>query len=96
MKLAVPLTVAGFVAEKVLPPRFRTTVIALVIVLIPAVLIVQQPDLGTGILVAASGLFVLFFGRGQVALYSQQHVTGLNCRAVRMVFNCMIISSAVS
>ena len=61
MKLAVPLTVAGFVAEKVLPPRFRTTAIALVIVLIPAVFIVQQPDLGTGILVAASGLFVLFF-----------------------------------
>ncbi len=62
MKLAVPLTVAGFMAEKVLPPQTRTTVAALVMVLLPAGLIVDQPDLGTAILVATSGLFVLFFG----------------------------------
>jgi rod shape determining protein RodA len=61
MKLAVPVTVAGFVAQKILPPQFRTTAAALVIVLIPVILIVEQPDLGTGLLVAASGLFVLFF-----------------------------------
>jgi rod shape determining protein RodA len=62
MKLAVPLTVAGFMAEKVLPPQTRTTVAALVMVLLPAGLIADQPDLGTAILVATSGLFVLFFG----------------------------------
>ena len=61
MKLAVPLTVAGFVAQKVLPPHFGTTAAALIIVLIPVILIVEQPDLGTGLLVAGSGLFVLFF-----------------------------------
>ena len=61
MKLAVPLTVAGFLADKVLPPRLRTTIAALLVVLVPVLLIVVQPDLGTAILVATSGLFVLFF-----------------------------------
>ena len=61
MKLAVPLTVAGFLAEKVLPPQLPTTIAALVVALLPALLIIDQPDLGTAILVAASGLFVLFF-----------------------------------
>lgn len=61
MKLAVPLTVAFFLSEKVLPPSRSTIAVSLCLVLIPAVLIVQQPDLGTAILVASSGLFVLFF-----------------------------------
>lgn len=61
MKLAVPLTVAGFVSEKVLPPGSRTAILSIGIVLIPAFLIIKQPDLGTGLLVVASGLFVLFF-----------------------------------
>ncbi|MCB1749948.1 MAG: rod shape-determining protein RodA [Gammaproteobacteria bacterium] len=61
MKLAVPLTVAGFLADKVLPPSLRTLVIALVLALLPAAMIIEQPDLGTAILVATSGLFVLFF-----------------------------------
>lgn len=62
MKIAVPLTIASFMADKVLPPNLRTTSIGLLIVVIPTALIVDQPDLGTAILVAASGLFVLFFG----------------------------------
>jgi len=61
MKLAVPLTVAGFMADKVLPPMLRTTVVAALLVAIPAGMIADQPDLGTAILVAASGVFVLFF-----------------------------------
>ncbi len=61
MKLAVPLTVAFFLSEKVLPPNRSTIAISLLLVVIPAALIVDQPDLGTAILVATSGLFVLFF-----------------------------------
>ena len=61
MKLAVPLTVAGFVADKVLPPHVRTMGIALAILAVPVLFIVKQPDLGTAILVATSGLLVLFF-----------------------------------
>ncbi|MGB1880589.1 MAG: rod shape-determining protein RodA [Gammaproteobacteria bacterium] len=61
MKLAVPLTLAGFLGEQVLPPSKRVLVIALILVLLPATLIVKQPDLGTAILVASSGVFVIYF-----------------------------------
>ncbi len=60
MKLAVPLMVAWYLSERILPPRFKYVIGALLIVGIPAALILQQPDLGTSLLIAASGLFVLF------------------------------------
>jgi rod shape determining protein RodA len=61
MKLAVPLTVAAFLSEKVLPPQPSTIAVSVLLVLVPAALIVKQPDLGTAILVASSGIFVLYF-----------------------------------
>ncbi|MFT7127155.1 MAG: rod shape determining protein RodA [Pseudoalteromonas tetraodonis] len=60
MKLILPLTVAWFINEKTLPLNFRNTSMALAIVLVPTVLILKQPDLGTSLLVASSGLFTLF------------------------------------
>jgi len=60
MKLAVPLALAAFLADRVLPPRFVYVLGALGLLAIPAGLILQQPDLGTALLIAASGLFVLF------------------------------------
>lgn len=60
MKLALPLGLAWFLAERILPPRFIYVVGALGLLGLPAVLILQQPDLGTALLIAASGLFVLF------------------------------------
>ena len=61
MKLAVPLTVATILSRKSLPPSLPVIIIAIFLVVIPSVLIFRQPDLGTAILVASSGLFVLFF-----------------------------------
>ncbi|OLQ75027.1 rod shape-determining protein RodA [Photobacterium proteolyticum] len=60
IKLAVPLMVARFIGNQPLPPSFRNIVIALVMIFVPTVLIAKQPDLGTSILIAASGVFVLF------------------------------------
>ncbi|TGD74242.1 rod shape-determining protein RodA [Mangrovimicrobium sediminis] len=60
MKLVVPMAVACFLAERTLPPRFQHVIVALVILGLPAALILRQPDLGTALLIAASGLFVLF------------------------------------
>lgn len=60
MKLVVPMATAWYLSARLLPPRLKYVVIALVVILLPPVLIVQQPDLGTAILIAASGLFVLF------------------------------------
>jgi rod shape determining protein RodA len=49
LKLAVPMMVAWYLAEKQLPPR-----------LMRVLLIARQPDLGTALLVASAGVFVLF------------------------------------
>lgn len=60
MKLAVPMMVAWYLHPRVLPPGFRDLLLAFAILLIPAILIVRQPDLGTALLVLVSGGFTLF------------------------------------
>lgn len=60
MKLALPMLLAWYLAEANLPPRFRHILIALVIMLVPIFLVAKQPDLGTSLLLASSGIFVLF------------------------------------
>ncbi|MDX2428512.1 MAG: rod shape-determining protein RodA [Xanthomonadales bacterium] len=60
MKLAVPMMVAWYLHPKVLPPSVKSTAITFGILLIPTLLIYRQPDLGTALLVAASGMFTLY------------------------------------
>ena len=60
MKIAMPLAVAAWVVRRGLPPRIDTTLVCLAIILMPSLAIALQPDLGTAILVAASGVFVVF------------------------------------
>ena len=60
MKLAVPMMVAWYLHPKVLPPVWKAVAYALGILLIPTLLIARQPDLGTALLVAASGMFTLY------------------------------------
>jgi rod shape determining protein RodA len=60
VKLAVPMMIAWFLAEKSLPPRWSRLVIAGLMILVPVLLIARQPDLGTSLLVASAGIFVLF------------------------------------
>lgn len=60
MKLAMPMMLAWFLAGRVLPPSFVAVVLSIMLIGVPAALIAEQPDLGTAILVSASGLFVLF------------------------------------
>lgn len=59
MKIAVPIMTAWYLAEAPLPPRFGRLIIATIIVLVPTLLIAKQPDLGTSLLIASSGIFVL-------------------------------------
>lgn len=60
MKLTVPLMIAWYLSEKPLPPNPVRLFIAAIFILIPVVLIAKQPDLGTALLVASAGIFVLF------------------------------------
>ena len=61
LKLAVPVLLAGYLARRLLPPTFKHVVWSLVLIALPTVLILKQPDLGTSLLIAQSGLIVLFF-----------------------------------
>lgn len=61
MKLAMPITIAAYLSRGFLPPRFLQVMVVLALIGIPTALIIEQPDLGTSILVATSGLMVLFF-----------------------------------
>ena len=60
MKVAMPLAVAWWLSKKALPPSAKPLVIAALMVAVPSLLILQQPDLGTSLLVASSGLAVIY------------------------------------
>jgi rod shape determining protein RodA len=59
LKIAVPLACAWFLQDRPLPPSFGTLVILAVTILVPVLLIAEQPDLGTSLLVAAGGVLVV-------------------------------------
>jgi len=62
MKLVTPMMIAWYLCEKPFPPRVSSLAISLALVILPTMLIAKQPDLGTSLLVAAAGFFVVFFG----------------------------------
>lgn len=60
MKIIMPMTIAWYLARHNLPPRFKHIVVSLAMIIVPVVLIAKQPDLGTSLLILASGGFVVF------------------------------------
>ncbi len=60
MKLAVPMMMAWFFADKPLPPRLLHLVAGAVIIAVPFILIAEQPDLGTALVVGWAGGVSLF------------------------------------
>lgn len=60
MKLSLPIVVAWYLSRYTLPMRYKHLLVAIILIIIPVLLIMQQPDLGTSILIGASGVFVLF------------------------------------
>lgn len=61
MKIALPMMLAWYFQKHETMLRLREYFIATLILLVPVVLIVRQPDLGTSILVFSAGFFVIFF-----------------------------------
>jgi len=59
MKLAVPMMTAWFLHERPIPPRIGHLLIIAVLIAVPTVMIALQPDLGTSLLIAASGIIVI-------------------------------------
>ncbi|OGA23920.1 MAG: rod shape-determining protein RodA [Betaproteobacteria bacterium RIFCSPLOWO2_02_FULL_67_26] len=72
MKIAVPLALAWYFDRYEAALRLRNFAVATVMLAVPVYLIARQPDLGTALLIAASGFFVLF-----LAGLSWRIITGL-------------------
>jgi rod shape determining protein RodA len=65
MKIIMPATIAWYLSSRSLPPRLKHICISLAMIIVPFVLILLQPDLGTSLLIITSGMFVLFIGELQ-------------------------------
>lgn len=61
LKIGTPMMLAYYFDKKENGITLKEFLIALLLVLVPFILIAKQPDLGTGILVMSSGLYVLYF-----------------------------------
>jgi rod shape determining protein RodA len=59
MKLVLPMILAWYFHDRHLPPKMKHLFWAAVMILVPVLLIANQPDLGTALLIGASGLLVL-------------------------------------
>jgi rod shape determining protein RodA len=68
MKLAVPMMCAWYMHERPLPPTFKDLVVMGIMIGIPTAMIVTQPDLGTALLIAASGLIVMLLAGLQIQI----------------------------
>lgn len=60
MKLAIPMMAAWYFDRKPFPIDIKSLALAAILIFVPALLIAKQPDLGTAIMVVASGLSVIF------------------------------------
>ena len=60
LKLTMPMMVAWYLHQRPLPPGWASLGVVSVLIAIPAGLIAEQPDLGTALLIVASGLFGIF------------------------------------
>jgi rod shape determining protein RodA len=60
LKITTPMMIAWLIAEHPLPVNWKQLLFGCILIMIPTALIAVQPDLGTALLVASSGLAVLF------------------------------------
>ncbi len=60
MKLALPMMIAYYLGHAPLPPRKLRLLACSLLLIIPTFLVAKQPDLGTALIIASSGIFGLF------------------------------------
>ena len=68
MKLAVPMMCAWYMHERPLPPTIKDLFVMGILIAVPTAMIVTQPDLGSALLIAASGLIVMLLAGLQFRL----------------------------
>ena len=81
MKLGVPMMAAWFLHHRQMPPKFSQLLVIAALIVVPTLLIAKQPDLGTALLIAASGVIVMVLAGMSVRL-----IIGLGVLAIPGAF----------
>ncbi|HSG97949.1 MAG TPA: rod shape-determining protein RodA [Woeseiaceae bacterium] len=68
MKLGVPMMAAWYLHDRPIPPKIGHLALIAVMIAVPTVLIARQPDLGTALLIAASGIIVIILAGMSIRL----------------------------
>ena len=89
MKVGVPLMLAAYLSKRFIPPTLKHISWAMVMIMIPAALIMRQPDLGTALLVFVSGFFTLFLAGLGVHYLIGTFLTGI--AAVPIMWNFILL-----
>ena len=97
MKIIVPISIASILSEKALPPRGLLSLISIAVIIVVATLIALQPDLGTSLLIGASGIYVLFFSGVNVRLVKNAWLNlvlllGILSGSIYIAWNYLLIS----
>ncbi len=74
MKIIVPIAIAAIISKDIMPPRFMSVLLSTMIIIAVVLLIFLQPDLGTAMIIGASGLFVLFFSGFSIKIFSNNYL----------------------
>ncbi len=82
MKIAVPLMMAWYFEKHEATLTLKNYFVAALLLLLPVALIARQPDLGTAVLISASGFYVLF-------------LAGLSWRVMGAMFAAALASAPV-
>ncbi|MGI9238070.1 MAG: rod shape-determining protein RodA [Woeseiaceae bacterium] len=59
MKLGVPMMAAWYLHDRQMPPKISQLFVIAILIVVPTIMIAKQPDLGTALLIAASGIIVV-------------------------------------
>lgn len=59
IKITLPMMLAWYLNDVALPPRPKFVMVCGLLIIVPTLLIAKQPDLGTALLIASSGIFVM-------------------------------------
>lgn len=82
MMLAMPMMIARYLSDKQLPPKLTPLVCSCLLLVIPVLLTAKQPDLGTAIIIAASGFCALL-------------LAGLSWRLILSLIGIAAVSSPI-
>lgn len=60
LKLSLPMMLGWLIYKKGMPKQFKSSILYSFLIIFPVLFVLKQPDLGTSILIVASGIYLLF------------------------------------